>query len=80
MDKKEIPGRTLLTVPGHADKVEVGVLVSFAYPVEAEGGGGGELVVATTRLETMLGDVAVAVHPDDPRYKHLIGKVSERKN
>ena len=34
----------------------------------------GELVVATTRPETMLGDTAVAVHPDDPRYKHLHGK------
>lgn len=33
----------------------------------------GELVVATTRPETMLGDTAVAVHPDDERYKHLIG-------
>jgi valyl-tRNA synthetase len=32
------------------------------------------LIVATTRPETMLGDTAVAVHPDDPRYKHLIGK------
>jgi valyl-tRNA synthetase len=32
------------------------------------------IVVATTRPETMLGDTAVAVHPDDPRYKHLIGK------
>ncbi len=32
------------------------------------------LVVATTRPETMLGDTAVAVHPDDPRYKHLIGR------
>ena len=33
-----------------------------------------EIVVATTRPETMLGDTAVAVHPDDPRYKHLIGR------
>src|SRR6185503_17192347 len=33
-----------------------------------------EIVVATTRPETMLGDTAVAVHPDDPRYQHLIGK------
>jgi valyl-tRNA synthetase len=33
------------------------------------------LVVATTRPETMLGDVAVAVHPDDERYRHLIGKL-----
>ena len=34
-----------------------------------------EVVVATTRLETMLGDTAVAVHPEDPRYKHLHGKM-----
>lgn len=36
--------------------------------------GSGEVVVATTRPETMLGDTAVAVHPDDPRYKKFIGK------
>jgi valyl-tRNA synthetase len=35
---------------------------------------GDDIVVATTRPETMLGDTAVAVHPDDPRYKHLVGK------
>ncbi len=33
-----------------------------------------EIIVATTRPETMLGDTAVAVHPDDERYKHLVGK------
>jgi len=43
----------------------------FAYPLSD---GSGELVVATTRPETMLGDSAVAVHPEDERYKHLIGK------
>lgn len=32
-----------------------------------------EIVVATTRLETLLGDTAIAVHPDDDRYKHLVG-------
>ncbi|MDI1479910.1 valine--tRNA ligase [Polyangium sp. y55x31] len=48
-----------------------GELFEFAYPIA---GGEGELVVATTRPETMLGDTAVAVHPDDPRYKHLHGK------
>jgi valyl-tRNA synthetase len=37
--------------------------------------GSGSLVVATTRPETMLGDTAVAVHPDDERYQHLIGKL-----
>jgi valyl-tRNA synthetase len=36
--------------------------------------GGGEVVVATTRPETMLGDTAVAVHPDDERYRRLVGK------
>ena len=33
-----------------------------------------EIVVATTRIETMLGDTGVAVHPEDDRYKHLHGK------
>src|SRR6185312_5612939 len=47
-----------------------GELFEFAYEVE----GGGEIVVATTRPETMLGDTAVAVHPDDPRYTALHGK------
>ncbi len=49
-----------------------GELFQFAYKVE--GLGDEEIVVATTRPETMLGDTAVAVHPDDPRYTHLHGK------
>jgi valyl-tRNA synthetase len=48
-----------------------GELFEFAYPID---GAEGEIVVATTRPETMLGDTAVAVHPDDPRYLHLHGK------
>ncbi|XP_014667746.1 PREDICTED: valine--tRNA ligase-like [Priapulus caudatus] len=71
VDKRELPGRTLLPVPGYNAKVEFGVLVSFAYPVVD---GDEEIVVATTRIETMLGDTAVAVHPTDDRYKHLKGK------
>jgi valyl-tRNA synthetase len=47
-----------------------GELFEFAYEVV----GGGEIVVSTTRPETMLGDTAVAVHPDDPRYQALHGK------
>ncbi|MBQ1068400.1 valine--tRNA ligase, partial [Micromonospora sp. D75] len=47
----------------HTD--DEGELVSIRY--------GDEVVVATTRAETMLGDTAVAVHPDDERYRHLIG-------
>lgn len=71
VDKRELAGRTLLSIPGYKDKVEFGVLVSFAYKVENSND---EIVVATTRVETMLGDVAVAVHPDDPRFSHLHGK------
>ena len=50
---------------------EDGFLWHIRYPLAD---GSGELVVATTRPETMLGDAAVAVHPDDERYKKLIGK------
>jgi valyl-tRNA synthetase len=48
-----------------------GQLWSFAYPLAD---GTGEIVVATTRPETMLGDTAVAVHPDDERYRAMVGK------
>jgi valyl-tRNA synthetase len=47
-----------------------GELISLKY-----GEGENTVVVATTRAETMLGDTAVAVHPDDERYRHLIGKL-----
>jgi valyl-tRNA synthetase len=49
-----------------------GHLWHFRYPIEGEEGR--FIVVATTRPETMLGDTAVAVHPDDERYKDLVGK------
>ena len=50
---------------------EDGHLWHFSYPIAGEDS---ELTIATTRPETMLGDTAVAVHPEDERYKHLIGK------
>ena len=50
---------------------EAGHLWHFRYPLAS---GDGHLVVATTRPETMLGDSAVAVHPDDERYRELIGQ------
>ncbi|HXS51176.1 MAG TPA: valine--tRNA ligase [Usitatibacter sp.] len=50
---------------------EAGKLWELRYPLED---GSGFLVVATTRPETMLGDTAVAVHPDDDRYRHLVGR------
>jgi valyl-tRNA synthetase len=52
-------------------KEKQGKLYYINYPLEAETG---ELTVATTRPETMLGDTAVAVHPDDERYRHFIDK------
>src|SRR3546814_2014547 len=49
-----------------------GHLWHFRYPIEGEEGR--SITVATTRPETMLGDTAVAVHPDDARYQDLVGK------
>ena len=87
VDQKELTGRTLLNVKGYdpKERFEFGVITSFAYPIENSGVSTGsiprakltadeKIIVATTRPETMLGDTAVAVHPDDPRYKHLHGK------
>jgi valyl-tRNA synthetase len=54
----------------HSD--DDGELVSIRY-----GEGADSIVVATTRAETMLGDTAVAVHPDDERYAHLVGREVE---
>ena len=51
-------------------KNEKGKLWKIAYPTLDKIG---EIIIATTRPETMLGDIAVAVHPDDERYKKLIG-------
>uniref|UniRef100_A0A8C5CIK5 Valine--tRNA ligase, mitochondrial n=1 Tax=Gadus morhua TaxID=8049 RepID=A0A8C5CIK5_GADMO len=71
VDSQELSGRTMLSVPGYERKVEFGTMVTFAYPLEGQDG---EVAVATTRPETMLGDVAIAVHPDDPRYQAVQGK------
>ncbi|RHY32005.1 hypothetical protein DYB32_002971 [Aphanomyces invadans] len=72
VDYIELEKRTKLAVPGHnpAFKYEFGVLTSFGYVVEDSTE---QLIVATTRY-TMLGDSAVAIHPNDPRYTHLHGK------
>ncbi|TPX38003.1 valine---tRNA ligase [Synchytrium microbalum] len=73
VENRELEGRTMLYVPDHSQKkrYEFGVIISFAYPIENSDE---KIVVATTRIETMLGDTAVAVNPTDDRYKHLIGK------
>ena len=78
VDHLELTGGEYRAVPGHdpAKKYQFGMFTEFAYDVLGADGTttGEQVVVATTRLETMLGDVAVAVHPDDARYAHLVGK------
>eukprot|EP00299_Pterocystis_sp_00344_P018925 c9428_g1_i1.p1 GENE.c9428_g1_i1~~c9428_g1_i1.p1 ORF type:complete len:1129 (-),score=330.43 c9428_g1_i1:112-3126(-) len=71
VDHMELEGKTMLKIPGHTGTYPFGVLTLFAYPVENSNE---EIIVATTRPETMLGDTAVAIHPEDTRYTHLHGK------
>lgn len=71
IDHKELGGTTKLDVPGYDKKIEFGTLAYFKYPVE---GSDQTIEVATTRPETMLGDTGIAVHPQDDRYKDLVGK------
>lgn len=61
-----------LEVPNHSGKYDFGLITSFAYKIK--GVEDDEIVVATTRIETLLGDTAVAVNSKDPRYTKYIGK------
>ena len=88
VDHLNLEGTTYMEVKSHPGNAhhphgwyEFGTLTSFAYELEHGDNNDGtqpsvatRIVVATTRLETMLGDSAIAVHPDDPRYQHLHGK------
>lgn len=59
----------------YPDEPENGFIYRISYPLQNPGGTDPAfIVIETTRPETMLGDTAVAVHPDDPRYQALIGK------
>ncbi|KAL4867897.1 hypothetical protein BDV12DRAFT_197758 [Aspergillus spectabilis] len=73
-DQKELEGSTKLSVPGYDKKIEFGTLTYFKYPIE---GSDQAIEVATTRPETMLGDTGIAVHPQDERYEHLVGKTAQ---
>jgi len=71
--------QTALSDEEAAHKDVQGGLYHIKYPIAGKSGpyekmGEDHIVVATTRPETMLGDTAVAIHPKDPRYQHLIGK------
>lgn len=65
IENLEINGPTDLSVPGYERNVKFGQIYDFAYRIQGEDK---EILVSTTRPETMLGDVAVAVHPNDIRY------------
>ena len=72
IDDENLEGPTMIKVPNYTKEIEFGVLIKFAYKIK--GDESKEIVVATTRIETMLGDVAVAVNSKDPRYKDFVGK------
>ena len=74
VDHMDLQQPTLVKVPNYTNPIEFGVIHSFAYKV-IDDPNNTEVVVATTRIETMLGDTAVAVHPDDTRYTALHGKL-----
>lgn len=71
VESKEIKGRCKVKIPKYDKEVEVGIMHEFSYKVD---GTDEEIIIDTTRLETMLGDVAVAAHPDDKRYQKYKGK------
>jgi valyl-tRNA synthetase len=83
VDTIELAGKTKRKVPGYeGNGFDFGIIEDFGYDVvDAEGhpildvnGQPEVIVISTTRLETMLGDSAVAIHPDDERYKKFHGK------
>lgn len=76
VDHEELSGRRTLQVPGYDKRIEFGIIETFAYEVynESQTEIDDKIWVSTTRLETMLGDTAIAVHPSDKRYEHLNGR------
>ena len=71
VDTIDVEKNAKIAVPGYEKKVDMGQLTHIAYKVV---GSEEELIIATTRPETLIGDTAVAIHPDDARFKHLHGK------
>ena len=72
LEPYDIDKPTMIKVPGYTKEVEFGVLVDFSYKLKSDPNK--EIIISTTRIETMLGDVAVAVHSKDPRYKDIVGQ------
>ena len=71
VDSLELSEPKKISIPGYSRQVEVGYLWTFYYAVENSEE---KIPISTTRPETMLGDVAIAVNPTDKRYKHLVGR------
>ncbi|GLE07674.1 hypothetical protein PINS_up018277 [Pythium insidiosum] len=71
VDSESLTGSTMKTLPGRAKPVEFGVMHRFKYQIAELPGE--YLLVDTTRPETIFGDVAVAIHPNDSRYAHVHG-------
>ncbi|XP_046604629.1 valine--tRNA ligase-like [Neodiprion virginianus] len=65
-----VTGKTEIEIPGYEKKITFGQITEFSYKLQNSDE---VLTVASTRPETMLGDVAVAVHPEDERYSRYIG-------
>ncbi|KAJ0407694.1 hypothetical protein ATCC90586_001876 [Pythium insidiosum] len=71
VDSESLTGSTMKTLPGRTKPVEFGVMHRFKYRIAELPGE--YLLVDTTRPETIFGDVAVAIHPDDARFAHVHG-------
>lgn len=74
VDILNISGPTNIKVPGYSDPVKFGLLTEFAYKLKDSDE---EIIIATTRPETILGDVAIAVNPTDEKYTQFIGRFVE---
>ena len=68
VENLEIHGKTEVAVPNYDKNIQFGIITNIAYKVV---GSNEEVIIATTRPETLLGDVAIAVNPNDNRYSHL---------
>lgn len=71
VDKEEVGPEEKWTIPGYYKKVQMGMMYHFAYKIKEFPDE--EIIVATTRPETIIGDVAVCVHSSDERYKKYHG-------
>ena len=71
VEHQTVDGPTRLHIPGYEQTVQFGLLYQFAYKLADSDE---EIVVSTTRPETILGDTAVAVHPDDVRFNRYVGR------